>query len=113
MVIISNGQSEITAQIATVFSTGQWGTDDTLESTSDTGLGAPIGDSDNSVTVQTTGQTIQTVHNLGVLESNGSTLVEFANKSATGTITRSTTVPIEKDNTKRVVTTSTFYITYS
>jgi len=113
MVFINNGQEEITAEVATKFVTAQWGTDSTLETVSDTGLGTAVADTDNTVTKQISNNTIQTIHNTGVLEGNGSTLVEFANKSSTGTLNRKTTVPLVKDNTKRIVSTTTVYIDYS
>jgi len=110
MVFLEQGGETVRDLIAVALTTGQYGDDSTTESASDTGLISPIASSSQTLSVTKSGLTIETVHELDSVTSNGETLAEFALDTSTQSLTRVTTTPLIKDNTKEVVTTSIIYI---
>ena len=113
MVIILEGQEELTQAIADKFATAQWGTDGTLENVTDTGLISPVSGTDNAVTKQIINNTIQVVHNTGALEGDGNTFREYTVKTSSKNVNRKTTVELAKTDKKRVIATTNFYTSYN
>jgi len=110
MVILETGGTFIRDSVASLMTTGQYGSDGTTESEGDTALGTPIAATQLSLAVTKAGLTISTVHELDSVTGNGNTLREFAVKTASGDLTRATTTDLVKDNTKEVVTTNIFFV---
>jgi len=110
MVILSQGGVAIRDAVADELITGQYGSDGTTESESDTSLGTPIASTIKTLAITKSGLTIEAVHELISTEGNGNTLREYALQSSTQDITRVTTTELVKDSTKEVVTTSVMFV---
>ena len=104
MVILTQGGTIIRDAVANTIATGQYGTDGTTESTSDTGLGTPVAATKLSVSKTSAGLTTEFTHDLDSVTGNGNTLREFTIQTSTTDVNRVTTTDLEKDNTKEVVT---------
>ena len=113
MVIHEDGQNKITTLIATSFDQGQYGTDDTLESVTDTGLIAPVASSDKPLSGLVSGNSFQLIHDLEAADANDVTLQEFTVKIDGDSVNRLTTFPIEKTVRKEVTTSVNWAIRYN
>jgi hypothetical protein len=85
-----------------------------LESVSDTGLLSPLAATQKTTTKLISGNSILAVHQLLSTEANGEDLVEFELSSGTtNSLTRKTTILLEKTANKEVLTTTTLYADYN
>ena len=108
--ILEQGGIEFRDAIADLMVNGEFGSDDTAEDESDTGLGTPIATSAKAVAIEKSGLSIQATHELLSTEANSTSFKEFAIQTSAKDLTRVTTTTLDKDNTEEVITITTFDI---
>lgn len=110
MVILEQAGLDIRDAVSDILITGEYGSDGTTESESDTGLGTPIPATSQTLSKTSSNLTITLTHDLDSVTGNGNTLREFALQTSTQDFNRTTTTELTKDNTKEVVTTSVLFV---
>ena len=108
MVLLDEGMEKLATEVASLLSQGQWGTDTTLPSPADTGLGTAVAATLKDLDTNVSGSSIQTTHTTTSTDANGSDLTEYEIRFSNGdSLNRVLSAAISKAASSEVITMTT------